>query len=460
MDTIPKELDDFMEKRGTVLLVRGSPGTGKTTFVLSLMALKNLAYISSRKTIDDIRKTHPWITDTMEKRMFTIDKKYDYRETDSFGSTFYLMPEAIRHALNLFEEGKIMGIIVDSWHTIVEELKIKAMEEKEREEIYNSKTFFLKIVRLSDYGINFIIAKEGEEDDEIAYLSDGVITLRRRYEEGRIYRWLTIDKMRGIETKKNTYFFTLKDAKFEYMESRPFKHPSIAKISEFQGIEITSTSDISSIYFDDIFQLKRGGVAVYDFGEYIPKAYKLTSLMGLVANFLKNGSKVVILPPNELDIAELKYQILLFGIERYFKNLTFLYTQADFETYIKVTNFQNSEEIRKIIMEEIESDEGRNPPLVVFGYDRVYSYLSREEIMKLLYSLKDIIRKTGGVMIIAGNLWDKEIKRLCSNISEIYVKFTNIAGDVLMYSIKPWSNVYHLSIFTNGNPQLLKRVIV
>ncbi len=460
MDTIPEELNDFMKKRGAVLLVRGYPGTGKTTFVLGIMAMGNFAYISSRKTIDDLGKTHPWISDDMKKLMFAIDKKYDYRETDSFGPTFYLMPEAIRHALNLFEDGKINGIIIDSWHTIVEELKIKAMEEMEREEVYDSKTFFLKIVRLSDFGINFIIAKEGEENDEIAYLSDGVITLHRKLDDGRTYRWLTIDKMRGVELKKNRYFFTLKDAKFEYMESRPFKHPNIARISEFSGIEITATADISSIYFDDIFQFKRGSVAVYDFGEYIPKSYKLTSLMGVIANFLKNGSKVIVLPPNELDIAELKYQILLFGIEQYFKNLVFLYMKEDFEGYVKVADFHNSNEIGEIINKEIENEGNRNPPLIVFGYDRLYSYLRKEEIMKLLYFLKDLIRRTGGVIIIAGNLWDEEIKRFCSNISEVYVKFTNIAGDILMYSIKPWSNVYHLSIFTNGNPKLIKRVIL
>ena len=460
MNVIPQELNDFMKRKGAVLTVRGHPGTGKTTFVLSLMLFKNFAYVSSKKNIDDIRRTHPWIDEDMAKFMFSIDKKYDYRETDSFGTTFYLMPEAIRHALNLFEDGKIEGIIVDSWHTIVEELKIKAMEEKEREEIYNSETFFLKVVRLSDCGINFIIAKEGVDDDEIAYLSDGVITMHRKFEEGRTFRWLTIDKMKGVEIMRNMYFFTLKDAKFKYMTSRPFKHPDISKISEFPGKEISGVSNVPSVYFDDIFTFKRGGVAVYDFGEYISKSYKLTPLMGVIANFLKNDSKVLVIPPNELDVEELKYQILIFGIEKYFKNLIFLYTASDFESYVKKINFKDSEEIVKIVEREILESEEDNPPLVVVGYDRLYSYLQKEDIMKILYALKDMIRRSGGVMMIAGNLWDKDIKRFCSNISEIYVKFMNMAGDVLMYSIKPWSNVYHLDIQTDGYPKLLKRVIV
>ena len=460
MDSIPQELNDFMRRKGTVLTIRGYPGTGKTTFALSLMLPQKFAYVSSRKNINDIRRTHSWIDNNMTNLMFSIDRKYDYSETDGFGATFYLMPEAIRHTLNLFEQGKIKGIIIDSWHTIVEELKIKAMEEKEREEIYDSKTFFLKVLRLSDYGINFIIANEGVEDDEIAYLSDGVITMHRKFEEGRTFRWLTIDKMKGIEIKRNMYFFTLKDAKFQHMVSLPFKHPTISKISEFSGKEITEVSNISSVYFDDVFTFKRGSVAIYDFGEYIPKSYKLTSIMGVIANFLKNDSKVLVIPPNELDVEELKYQILIFGIGRYFKNLVFLYTSSNFESYVKEINFKDPEKIIKIVEKEVIDSEKEKPPLIILGYDRLYSYLHKEDIMKILYTLKDIIRSSKGVMIIVGNLWDKDIKRFCSNISEIYVKFMNMAGDVLMYSIKPWSNVYHLNIQTNGNPQLIKRVIV
>ena len=460
MNALPQELYDFMKRKGAVLTVRGYPGTGKTTFVLSLMHLKKFAYVSSKKNIDDIRRTHPWVDENMVRLMFSIDRKYDYRETDRFDATFYLMPEAIRHALNLFEDGEIEGIIIDSWHTIVEELKIKAMEEREREEIYDAETFFLKVIRLSDYGINFIIAKEGVEDDEIAYLSDGVITMHRKFEEGRTFRWLTIDKMKGIEITKNSYFFTLKDAKFQYMVSHPFRHPKISKITEFPGKKIEEIANIPSIYFDDIFEFRRGSVAVYDFGEYIPKEYKLTPIMGIVANFLKNNHKVIVIPPSELDVEELKYQILVFGIEHYFKNLVFFYPNVDLESYVRKIPFENSDEIRKEIEKELSKAETEGSPLIVLGYDRLNFYLNKEEMMRLLSSLKDLIRKSGGLMLIAGNIWDKEIKRFCSNISEVYVKFANMAGDILMYSIKPWSSLYHLNIMTNGNPQIVKTVIL
>ena len=460
MNPVPREVEEFMNKEGAVLTVRGYPGTGKTTFALTLMNLRRFAYIGSRKNINDIKKTHPWISDNMLNLMFSIDEKYDYRETDRFGATFYLMPEAMRHAINLFEDGEIEGIIIDSWHTVLEELKIKAMEEKEREEVYNSQTFFLKVLRLSDYGIKFLIAKEGVEDDDVTYLSDGLVTMQRKFEEGRTFRWLVIDKMKGIEIKKNTYLFTLKDAKFQYMESKPFEHPDLSKLKGFSGKKIVETENIPSVYFDDVFMFERGSAAVYDFGEYIPKPYKLISIMGLIANFLKNGSRVVLIPPNELDVEEFKYQVLILGIESYFKNLVFLYPTKDFDSYVREVNFDNPKEISEMVKDEILNEEDNNPPLVVVGYNRLYSYLQRDDIMKLLYAIKDIVRKKGGVMIIAGAFWDKEIKRFCSNISEVYVKFMNISGNMLMYSIKPWSCVYHLSVGIDNAPTIVKREIV
>ncbi len=450
---IPKELKNFLERRGTTLLVRGEPGTGKTKLALELMKTFNLAYVGTKRSIEEIKSEYSWLDEELEKKLFYIDEKYDYKDTDTFGAVFYLIPESMRKVLNLFEDGAVAGIIVDSWHSIISELNILAMEEQERAKIYESSAFFLKLIRLSENGVNFIIVREGNEDDNISYLSDGVLTLNKKVEDGRIYRWFTIDKLRGEEVEKSSYLFTLKDNKFAYLHSRRFKHPS--RIHGFEN----SAKEVSSAYFDNIFTVSRNDTIVFDFGEFLPTSYRITALMGFIASFASQNSRVLIIPPNGFDMSDLKYNIYLFGLEKYYRNIAYLYGEESMESFAKRVDFSDYKSIVDIIKDELSEHSSEFPPLVIIGYDRLSSYLSSKENMRALYRIKDAIKESGGVMLITGNIMGEENKKFCSGVSDTYIKFKNIGGDVIMYGIKPWTRVYHVDISYQKYPKLLTKVI-
>ena len=457
MKSIPSEISKFMKKKGYVLLIRGMPGTGKTTLALTMMdEMRKTAYITSKKTYEDMKKSYPWISEKMRKRIYLMDKNYGYKETDKFGSVFYLLPEVFRHIINLFEEGKIKNIVVDSWFTLIEEMNLQAMENKERERVYDSETLFLKILKLANLGINFIIIREGEDNDEISYLADGIITLRKEVDNKRAYRKMVMEKLRGVRINRSYYFFTLKNARFKYLLSPQFKHPE--EKMEYKGEKIEKDEKIPSLYFNEIFKFDRGDTVFYDFGEYVPKEYQVTTLMGLISNFLINGSKVILIPPNDVDVKELKYHIYLFGIEKYYKNLLFLYTEEEMEDFIKKVDFSDMSIVKIIDNEIIDSEE---LPLIVLGYDRLHNYLPSTQIMKIINQIRDIVRKHGGILLITGKIDEKDIKRFSSGIAEIYVKIKNIGGDILMYGVKPWTTVYHLSITTEqGYPEIKNEVIL
>ena len=458
MKSVPSEISKFMDKKGFILLIRGAPGTGKTTLALTMMnEIGKTAYITNKKVYEDMKNSYPWITEEMKKNIYLMDENYEYRETDKFGNIFYLLPSVFRHAINLVEEGNIKNIVVDTWYTLLEEMSIQAIENKERENIYDVKSLFLKILKLSNMGINFIIVKEGEENDEIAYLTDGIITLRKEVDNRRVYRKIIIEKLRGIKIERSYYFYTLKDARFRYLYSSDFRHPERRR--EYKGEKIEKGKKIPSVYFDDVFKLERGDTVVYDFEEYVPREYHVSTVMALISNFLINGSKVVFLPPNDVDISELKYHIYLFSLEKYYKNLVFLYMEESMESFIRKINFGDLS-MAKYIENEIKNSEG-GPPLVVLGYDRLYNYLSPTQMMKVINQIRDIVRKYGGILLITGKTSEKEIKRYSSGIAEIYIKFKNIGGDILMYGVKPWTNIYHLNITAErGYPEIEKEVIL
>jgi len=454
---VPPEIGDFLKKEGVILLIRGLPGTGKTIFSLTLMKnMKNSVYITTEKVFKDIERSYPWIDDKDRKRIFVLDGKYKYENSENFKSIFYLFPESFRYALNLVEKGRVNTIIIDSWHTILEEMKYKEIEERERREIYDPERFFLNLIKLSDMGVNIIIAKEGIEEDKLSYVADGVVTLHKMLENGRMERGITIDKLRGVKIKRSEYVFSLKDGKAHTLVSSSFKHPRTLK--EFPKKEIKIGRGIPSCVFDEVITFKRGDTVFYDFEEYVPGEYHLSIIMSTLANFLKNGIKSLVIPPNDMDTNELKYQIYLFSLEKELNYLNVLYNEQEMEDFITYVDMRKDtlENLVKIYLESSTAT-----PLVILGYDRLYSYLTSNELMQFVDFLRNEIRKRSGILIISGKISEKGIKRFCAGLSDIYLKFNNVNGNVIMYGIKPWTHVYHLDLSTEkGYPKILMEEIL
>ncbi|NPA74912.1 MAG: recombinase RecA [Euryarchaeota archaeon] len=451
MSKIPEEIRHFLSQSGRVLLIRGEPGTGKTTLALEIMKNFNFGYLATRKIVEEIKREYPWIRKEMLEKMYFIEEKYNYENTDTFGQVFYLLPESMRHALNQYEKGEIEGIIIDSWHSILQELNIKAMEDKSREKVYESQSFFLKVLKLSDLNVKFIVVNEGKEEDPLSYLADGVITMHKKVEDGRIYRWLTVDKLRGEDIRKSNYIFTLKNSKFRALKSKLPGYPK--KLVPFPEKPIQKT------FFEDIFKFERGKSMVLDFGDFVPKQYRMTMVMNLVANFLIHDSRVIMIPPNELDMSELKFQLYLFSLGKYYRNLVYLYSGETMESFAREVDFSSAGEVKTTVEDTLKDYSSDVPPLLVIGYDRLYNYLQPKEMTQVLYRIKDVVSEKGGVMVFVGNVSDITIKRFCSSISDAYVKVMNVGGEVLMYGIKPWTRVFHLSLSNRGYPTVERREI-
>jgi len=458
MKNWPPEIDEFLGRRGVVLLIRGLPGTGKTLFSLTLLdKMKNCIYIAPKKVCDDIRRNYSWLQKDTFERILVIDEKYEYEHSDKFGNLFFLLPESFKYALNLVEKGEVDTIILDSWHTIVEELKYKVLEERERREIYDPERFFLNLIKLSDQGVNLIIAKEGAQEDALSYVADGVITLKRWIENGRIFRSLEINKLRGVEIRKSEYMFTLKEGKAKVVTSGEFQHPQ--RREEFKMREIKLGFEIPSMVFPSPIGFHRGNTILYDFEEYIPREYHLTTLMPTIANFLKNGIKTIVVPPNDMDLNEIKYQIYLYSLEKNLSSLKIIYPEEEMEEFVEFADFYTL----KDLMERVEGciEDTDNMPLVVIGYDRLFSFLSPNEIMQFIDYMRNFIRKRGGLLIITGKVSEKTIKRFGAGVSDVYIKFKNINGDMVMYGIKPWTRAYHLSIASEkGYPYTIMEEIL
>ncbi|MDQ4073965.1 MAG: hypothetical protein M3162_06635, partial [Thermoproteota archaeon] len=89
---LPKELLRFVENNSYSLLVKGKPGTGKTTFALTLMdnlrADGNYFFISTRLSVKQLYFYYPWINKFSSNYNVGSEYKFEDARLDEPESLF------------------------------------------------------------------------------------------------------------------------------------------------------------------------------------------------------------------------------------------------------------------------------------------------------------------------------------------------------------------------------------
>lgn len=70
LGNIPPELEEFLQKENYALLIKGLPGTGKTTLALEIInkmaSSRNVAYFSSRVSKKRLFSQFPWLAEKIK----------------------------------------------------------------------------------------------------------------------------------------------------------------------------------------------------------------------------------------------------------------------------------------------------------------------------------------------------------------------------------------------------------
>ncbi|MEM2317075.1 MAG: gas vesicle protein GvpD P-loop domain-containing protein [Candidatus Nitrosocaldus sp.] len=197
---------DFLNMEPTSMLIRGLPGTGKTTLALELMQLMhdkyNCFYISTRVSLARLQRYFPWIIGYLKDESVL---SYDKIEKDSvidlrLGSAAGTVELVIDTLINK----KRAFVVLDSWDALAKEIKHDERMKMEK-----------TMITVADTNDGFILfVSEEPEMNTLSYLVDGIVTLNVRDYDGVSIRSMYIDKMRGVALYNNNYAYTLLDSRF------------------------------------------------------------------------------------------------------------------------------------------------------------------------------------------------------------------------------------------------------
>jgi KaiC/GvpD/RAD55 family RecA-like ATPase len=320
---IPDEIPDVLKRTGGYsLLIKGSPGMGKSTLALTLMVEKanvNGVYVSTRVKPNKLYEQFPWArkyvkaenifdaTDLVGGAPMDVD-------TSGLGSEDTL--PIIREVRSKVDGLKDPTVIIDTWDALHSTLGENALQAEKK---------------LVDWprekNLTLVLVSEFMDTKVMEFLVDGVVTLSDSEIDGRRVREVRLDKLRECEIRNLKYVYTLKNGIFrrfpplvldDLEEKKPWMPFSDEKCPFYSG---------SPELDEAVGRCLKGGTILLEMGSNVPYDWANVLIRPFMLNFIAKDRGVLMIPPSE------------FAPEQIRRDLTNHISESSFDTF--VTMFAN-----------------------------------------------------------------------------------------------------------------------
>ncbi|HDN01999.1 MAG TPA: hypothetical protein ENF42_03395 [Candidatus Bathyarchaeota archaeon] len=454
--------------RGSLILIGGNPGTGKTVFSACFTYKGAVEYgekgvyvsfVESRETFFSIMKRFGFDFERLEK-----EGKFKFLSmipVKAKGASAIL-----RMILEEVDRLQAERLVIDSF---------SAMSQAIREPIdirILLNTVLSRIVRKSGCTTLLIVeAPFGSEEVGLGieeFVSDGVIMLKRREFEDKLLRELTILKLRETEIAHPKLAFTLKDGfeVFPPVTLLGFGEP-IARYEVIPHGENYFSSGVRDL--DEILKvmIRRSPRSYYSLLEVekdvaLPLEYPT---FPVISNFLNQGHGVIIIPPQGITAQTVK------------KRLEPHVSQDLIQRNLRVVSFRVAGEAKpsedfiipldgKSITEdfvtfwrvgtELRRKTGK-PLLSIVGYDTVEYIYGEKEALKVLGEDVARVRNYGDarINIIRPTVYIADQLRA---LADIHLKVEQIDGALFVHGIKPETPLLNVQLVTEKGTSKLRFV--
>ncbi|MFW9806486.1 MAG: ATPase domain-containing protein [Candidatus Thorarchaeota archaeon] len=290
--SIPPSIRDALDSSpGYVIVVTGKPGTGKTLFVHEVFT----EFDDSFLILSNAESTA-----ISEKDLSSLQ---NWSERHVMAHYWRSLAAAELHEVPLHEQlSKLLGqsvvsdkhniVIIDSWTDFMMPISTENRYEVQQSLIYAAR----------NEGKKLVLVTEGDWDEKyqrpLHHSADAIVRLKKLREDQRLYRQMTIEKMRSMPLKQDTFLFTLNNGRFTYVPWHVHQFPPITV--ERDPIEDPSADRISTgnLSLDGILGggFQKGMLSLIEV-ENLAAPYLETIYIPFLSNHLQLGRPAVILLP-------------------------------------------------------------------------------------------------------------------------------------------------------------------
>jgi len=430
------------------LLIRGDPGSGKTTFAFELAREINkffsVLYLSTRVSLQKLMMSCPFLNEI--ERLDVIDASKNLHVIDSpkevqtsslvLSMKYYDGPSFLRTLLYVAKDYENPLVIVDSIEAIEKITKTNIVEE---------------LCRISeDLEMGLIFVSEKDRMTENDYIVDGVVELKMEISDGALLRKMIIRKLRGMEIEQPEYLFTLRGRRFRVFEPFSFEIPESPKI--FEPLEDPDEDHFSSgsRSLDEIFEpgYSRGSTILFEVGDGVTREMYHPFLEMTIMNFLRNGRSAFVIPSLGSDERRIRGEILPFVRAEEAERLVLI----DERWGRRESEEGEERSLYELISErifELRVSEG----VSVMGLDSLSSYYGSGVVGAVEQGVR-FTTDTGSLAMIVAKPGVSVLNEV-SNLSDIHIKMENICGVPVIRGLKPKTQYYAMVVDTSrGYPRV------
>jgi len=306
--------------KGSLILLAGNPGTGKTVFGMHFL-YKGAEDYSENGVYVSFAESENTLFHNMSKLfgqdLKTMEGSGKVKVLDFTTVTEKGLSTILEMILEEVTTLKAKRLVIDSFSAMAQAFK----EPIEARVILHN--ILGKMVR--QLGCTIILIVEvptGSEKIGISieeFVADGVIVLRKDNLDGRRIREIEIEKLRGTKFENQRFLFTLNKG-FQVLP--PFSHKEAGNSPKFEPTRGTKTHYPSGIpELDEVLGgegYPRGCSVLYELGENVPVEALNSVINPTLANFIMRKRGVIAIPMIEYGPEDVRKMVASFTEEEKF----------------------------------------------------------------------------------------------------------------------------------------------
>jgi len=451
-------LDSLIEggfPKGSLVLLAGNPGTGKTIFSMQFLYRgaekygENGIYVSFAENEDTIIHN---ISRLFGRDLRNNEGQGKVKILDFTTVTEKGLSTILEMTLEEVTALKAKRLVIDSFSAMAQ-----AFEEpiEARIIIHN---ILGKIVRqLGCTTILIVEVPTGSEKIGISveeFVADGVIVLRRDDYDGKLIREIEIPKLRGTKIERQKFLFTLNKG---FKVFTPFSNKKVDNPKKFEPTRGTKTHYPSGIpELDEILGgegYPRGSSVLYELGENVPVDALDVVVNPTIANFIMRNRGFITVPLIEYGPEDIRKMISSFTGEEKFDKFARITSYPNpmidmNKSYIvawqdpTVEHMDAIENFNRYIQAAVElsSRIGKNVIHLLSGDNLIYI---TQEFNSAVVGRSVIANRLGkDLMIYVSKPSIPEMTKVFADILSIHFKIEERNGSMILFGEKPTTIIY------------------
>jgi KaiC/GvpD/RAD55 family RecA-like ATPase len=440
------------------ILVRGEPGTGKTTLAIDLLSQYGRGvYVSTRVSEHQLSLQNQTVGNLVKRGLvkeINLQMEVDQAQELHFADFRLASAEDILQAvITSSKESPVEPLIVlDSWDTIGK--KLDPLEKMKTEQS------LLVIAEASHARLLFVSEEIGLTSTD--YIVDAVVQLEDTVFESRRLRQIIWKKLRGSSIPQRSYLYSLEGGKFNVLDDSFLPWPEHFESSVFAPIKDGPFYYSSGSADLDCFLgggFRRGSLVLLELGRHLGDYWHVPIARSIEANFIANNGCTLIVPLGNVPPKIIKEEFQTLFDKRVVDNSLRIVHRNSGEKdqcFVKLPR-GSLQTMQRAIISNIRGMKGkRNRPCFYFmGFELIESALTEGRNSIAMGSMLAQGMKYSGDLTLLVVREGSPMMNETMNSCDVHLKLDDVDNTLLLYSVKPRSELYHVKYdYAAGCPKI------